>query len=78
MDKKDSSSLPLVPLVDEVQDRLKGCATLRPSVWGTGRYLSPMEDKGENCLLSGSGLGLYQFSRMPFGLTKALLGFNIH
>ena len=64
--RKDTSPL---PLIDEVQDCLSG-ATVFTSVWvlaSTSRPKGPREDS----ILTWSWNGLFQFTRMPFGLCGA-------
>ena len=62
-----------LPLPDEVQDRLAGSTVFTTLDLHNGYWqllLAP-EDQAKTAFCPGSGLGLYQFHRMPFGLTGA-------
>ena len=62
-----------LPLVDEVQDRLSGCSVFSTLDLQCGYWQLPVNpaDIQKTAFCPGPGMGLYQFKRMPFGLTGA-------
>ena len=67
-----------LPLVDEVQDRLSGCSVFSTLDLQCGYWQLPVNpaDVQKTAFCPGPGMGLYQFKRMPFGLTGALGSFQ--
>ena len=62
-----------LPLPDEVQDRLAGSTVFITLDLHNGYWQLPLapEDQAKTSFCPGPGMGLYQFHRMPFGLTGA-------
>ena len=62
-----------LPLPDEVQDRLAGCMVFTTLDLHSGYWQLPVapHDQLKTAFCPGPGMGLYQFCRMPFGLTGA-------
>ena len=67
-----------LPLPDEVQDRLAGSSVFTTLDLQSGYWQLPVapDDQAKTAFCPGSGMGLYQFHRMPFGLTGALGSFQ--
>ena len=65
-------SYPL-PLPDEVQDRLAGSKVFSTIDLHSGYWQLPVApaDREKTAFCPGPGMGLYQFCRMPFGLSGA-------
>ena len=62
-----------LPLIDEVQDRLSGDTEFTKLDLHSGYWQVPVnqEDQVKTTFSPGSGMGLFQFKRMPFGLCGA-------
>ena len=62
-----------LPLVDEVQDRLSGCTIFSTLDLQSGYWQLPVHtaDVQKTAFCPSTGMGLYQFKWMPFGLTGA-------
>ena len=62
-----------MPLPDEVQDRLAGSTVFTTVDLHNGYWQLPLapKDQAKTSFCPGPGMGLYQFHRMPFGLTGA-------
>ena len=62
-----------LPLPDEVQDRFAGSTVFTTLDLQSGYWQLPLapEDQAKTAFCPGPGMGLYQFRRMPFGLTGA-------
>ena len=73
--KKDAYPL---PLPDEVQDRLAGSTIFSTLDLQSGYWQLPVNpvDQEKTAFCPGPGMGLYQFRRMPFGLTGAPSSFQ--
>jgi len=73
--KKDAYPL---PLPDEVQDRLAGSTVFSTLDLQSGYWQLPVspEDREKTAFCPGPGMGLFQFCRMPFGLTGAPSSFQ--
>ena len=67
---KDSYPL---PLPDEIQDRLTNATVFSTLDLHSGYWQLPVaeEDQPKTAFCPGPGMGLYQFCRMPFGLSGA-------
>ena len=72
---KDSYPL---PLPDEVQDRLAHAAVFSTLDLHSGYWQLPVAeaDQPKTAFCPGPGMGLYQFCRMPFGLSGAPASFQ--
>ena len=72
---KDSYPL---PLPDEVQDRLAGATIFSTLDLHSGYWQLPVNvaDREKTAFCPGPGMGLYEFCRMPFGLTGAPSSFQ--
>ena len=73
LNKKTVKDAYPLPLPDEMQDRLAG-STLFPTLdVQSGYWQLPINlgDSEKTAFCPGPGMGLYQFCRMPFGLTGA-------
>jgi len=72
---KDSYPL---PLPDEVQNRLAGSTIFSTLDLHNGYWKLPVNpaDREKTALCPGPGMGLYEFCRMPFGLTGAPSSFQ--
>ena len=66
------------PLPDEVQDRLSGSKIFSTLDLQSGYWQLPVnpEDQAKTAFCPGPGMGLFQFKRMPFGLTGAPSSFQ--
>ena len=62
-----------LPLPDEVQDHLAGSSVFTTLDLQSGYWQLPVapKDQAKTAFCPGPGMGLYQFHRMPFGLTGA-------
>ena len=67
-----------LPRPDEVQDRLAGCTIFSTLDLRSGYWQLPVhkEDQAKTAFCPGPGLGLFQFHRMPFGLSGAPASFQ--
>ena len=67
-----------LPLPDEVQDKLAGCTVFTTLDLHSGYWQLPVvpHDQLKTAFCPGPGMGLYQFCRMPFGLTGATESFQ--
>ena len=72
---KDANPL---PLPDEVQDRLANSSIFSTLDLQNGYWQLPVQsnDCEKTAFCPGPGMGLYQFTRMPFGLTGAPSSFQ--
>lgn len=72
---KDSYPL---PLPDEVQDQLAGSTVVSTLDLHSGYWQLPVSpsDQEETAFCPGPGMGLYEFCRMPFGLSGAPSSFQ--
>ena len=72
---KDSYPL---PLPDEVQDRLAGSTIFSTLDLHSGYWQLPIDynDREKTAFCPGPGMGLYEFCRMPFGLSGAPSSFQ--
>ena len=72
---KDSYPL---PLPDEVQDRLAGSTVFSTLDLHSGYWQLPVNpgDREKTAFCPGPGMGLYEFCRMPFGLSGAPSSFQ--
>ena len=66
------------PLPDEVQDRLSGSTIFLTLDLQSGYWQLPVsvQDREKTAFCPGPGMGLFQFRRMPFGLTGAPSSFQ--
>ena len=73
--RKDAYPL---PLPDEVQDRLSGSTVFSTLDLQSGYWQLPVspDDREKTAFCPGPGMGLFQFCRMPFGLTGAPSSFQ--
>ena len=69
---KDAYPLPL-PHPDDLQHRFAGCIIFSTLDLLSGYWQLPVhkEDQANTAFCPGHGLGLFQFRRMPFGLSRA-------
>ena len=78
LNKKTTKDAYPLPLPDEVQDQLSG-STVYSTLDLQSRYwqlpVSP-NDREKTAFCPGPGMGLFQFCRMPFGLTGAPSSFQ--
>eukprot|EP00731_Ephydatia_muelleri_P021178 Em0013g905a len=67
-----------LPLVDEVQDRLSGSVIFSQLDLQSGYWQVPVDcvDQEKTAFCPGPGMGLFQFTRMPFGLSGAPSSFQ--
>ena len=70
--KRKKDAYPL-PLPDEVQDKLAGSTIFSTLDLQSGYWQVPVSpsDQEKTAFCPGPGMGLFQFRRMPFGLTGA-------
>ena len=73
LNKKTQKDAYPLPLPDEVQDKLAGATVFTTLDLQSGYWQIPVnpEDCLKTAFCSGPGMGLFQFSCMPFGLTGA-------
>ena len=78
LNKKTTKNVYPFPLPDEVQDRLTGSAIFSTLDLHCGYWQMPAhpDDRAKTAFCPGPGMGLYQFTRMPFGLTGAPSSFQ--
>ena len=64
---------PPLPHPDDVQDRLAGCIIFSTLDLLSGYWELPVhkEDQAKTAFCPGPGFGLFQFHRIPFGLSRA-------
>jgi len=67
-----------LPHPDEVQDKLAGCTIFSTLDLCGGHWQLPVhkEDQMKTAFYPGPGLGLFQFHRMPFGISGAPASFQ--
>ena len=67
-----------LPLPDEVQDRLSGSTVFSTLDLQSGYWQLPVSptDQPKTAFCPGPGFGLYEFKRMPFGLSRAPSSFQ--
>jgi len=67
-----------LPLPDEVQDQLSGSTMFSTLDLQSGYWQLPVSpsDHHKTAFCPGPGMGLYEFQRMPFGLTGAPSSFQ--
>ena len=67
-----------IPLPDEVQDRLAGSPIFSTLNLHSGYWYLPVNpvDREKTAFCPGPGMGLYEFCRMPFGLSSAPSSFQ--
>ena len=68
----------LLPLPDKVQDRLAGSSIFSTLDLQSGNWqlLVNPDNQEKTAFCPGPGMGLYQFRRIPFGLTGATSSFQ--
>ena len=73
LNKKTSKDAYPLPLPNEVQDCLAGSTVFSTLDLQSGYWQMPVhkEDIPKTAFCPGPGIGLFQFTRMPFGLTGA-------
>ena len=78
LNKKTAKDSYPLPLPDEVQDRLAGSTVFSTLDLRSGYWQVPVNpaDQEKTAFCPGPGMGLYQFKRMPFGLTGAPSSFQ--
>ena len=78
LNKKTSKDAYPLPLPDEVQDRLSKSTIFSTLDLQSGYWQMSVnpEDRAKTAFCPGPGLGLYEFNRMPFGLTGAPSSFQ--
>ena len=78
LNKKTTKDAYPLPLPDEVQDRLSGSKIFSTLDLQSGYWQLPVnpEDQAKTAFCPGPGMGLFQFKRMPFGLTGAPSSFQ--
>ena len=76
--KKTTRDAYPLPLPDEVQDRLANSTVFSTLDLQSGYWQLPVsvKDQEKTAFCPGPGMGLYQFCRMPFGLTGAPASFQ--
>ena len=67
-----------LPFVDEVQNRLSGSVIFSELDLQSGYWQVPVDrvDQKKTAFCPGPGMGLFQFTRMPFGLSGAPSSFQ--
>ena len=78
LNKKTVKDAYPLPLADEVQDHLAGSTIFSTLDLRSGYWQMPVHqsDQYKTAFCPGPGLGLFQFKRMPFGLTGAPSSFQ--
>ena len=78
LNKKSTKDAYPLPLPDEVQDRLSGSKIFSKLDLQSGYWQLPVHihDQEKTAFCPGPGMGLYQFTRMPFGLCGAASSFQ--
>ena len=78
LNKKTTKDAYPLPLPDEVQDCLAGLTIFSSLDLQCGFWQIPVhpDDQAKTAFCPGPGMGLYQFTRMPFGLTGAPSSFQ--
>ena len=78
LNKQTSKDAYPLPLPDEVQDRLAGSAIFSTLDLQNGYWQMPVNEADilKTAFCPGPGMGLFQFTRMPFGLTGAPSSFQ--
>ena len=73
LNKKTVKDAYPLPLPDEVQDQLSGSTIFSTLDLQSGYWQLPVNttDQEKTAFCPGPGMGLYEFRRMPFGLTGA-------
>ena len=73
LNKQTTKDAHPLPLQDEVQDRLAGSAIFSTLNLQSGYLQMPVHDTDipKTAFCPGIGMGLFQFTRIPFGLTGA-------
>ena len=75
LNKKTVSDAYPIPLVDEVQDQLSGSTIFSTLDLRCGYWQMPVHESDQQ-KTPGPGLGLFEFKRMPFGLSNAPSSFQ--
>lgn len=78
LNKKTVKDAYPLPRPDEVQDQLMGCTVFSTLDLKSGYWQLPVhaDDRPKTAFCPGPGFGLFQFCRMPFGLTGAPSSFQ--
>ena len=78
LNKRTTKDAYPLPLPDEVQDQLSGSTMFSTLDLQSGYWQLPVSpsDRHKTAFCPGPGMGLYQFRRMPFGLTGAPSSFQ--
>ena len=78
LNKRTTKDSYLLALQDEVQNRLAGSTIYSTLDLHSGYWLLPVNpaDREKTAFCPGAGMGLYEFCRMPFGLTGAPSSFR--
>ena len=78
LNKKTTKDAYPLPLADEVQDHLAGSTIFCTLDLRSGYWQMPVHhsDQHKTAFCPGPGLGLFEFKRMPFGLTGAPSSFQ--
>ena len=78
LNKKSTKDAYPLPLPDEVQDRLSGSKIFSKLDLQSGYWQLPVHihDQEKTAFCPGPGMGLYQFTRMPFSLCGAASSFQ--
>ena len=73
LNKRTEASAYSLPLPDEVQDRLGGATIFSKLDFRSGFWQIELDhhDIPKTAFCPGPGMGLYEFTRMPFGLNGA-------
>ena len=73
LNKKTTKDAYPLPLPDEVQDRLEGSSVFATLDLQCGYWQLPLnpDDRAKTAFCLGPGMGLFEFTLMPFGLTGA-------
>ena len=78
LNKRTTKDAYPLPLPDEVQDRLSGSTVFSTLDLQSGYWQLPVSptDQEKTAFCPGSGMGLFEFRRMPFGLSGAPSSFQ--